>query len=191
MAAPRPGLPDHRAAPGMPAFRVEDLIVGPWGARFFGRWFPCAYGRGGIVGDKCEGDLASPRGVWRLRYLYWRSDRSRRPRTSLPTTPLGPRQGWSEHGDDPCYNQPILHPHPFPADRMFRGDSLYDICVITDHNASPVVPLAGSAIFLHLWRKPRHPTAGCISFRSRDLAWILSRWTPTSRLVIRTRGGMR
>ncbi|MEM6906385.1 MAG: L,D-transpeptidase family protein, partial [Pseudomonadota bacterium] len=102
----------------------------------------------------------------------------------LSALPLGPRQGWAEDPRDPAYNRPILHPHPYPADRMTRGDGLYDICVVTDQNAA-CVPGAGSAIFVHLWRGPRRPTAGCVAFRRSDLTWILGRWTPRSRLVVR------
>ena len=172
--------------------RAGDLVVGPWGARFLGRRFACSIGRGGIVpaAAKREGDGASPAGVWALTGLYWRADRGRRPATALAATPLGPQQGWAEALEDPAYNRPIRHPHPFPADRMARGDRLYDICVITSHNTNPVAPGAGSAIFVHLWRRPRWPTAGCIAFRRPDLAWILARWRPASRLVIRERGGL-
>jgi L,D-peptidoglycan transpeptidase YkuD (ErfK/YbiS/YcfS/YnhG family) len=113
-----------------------------------------------------------------------------RPLTCLPAEYLGPRTGWSEEPADPAYNRPIRHPHAWPADRMARGDPLYDICAVTDHNADPVVPGLGSAIFVHLWRGPRRPTAGCIAFRRPDLEWILARWTPRYRLVIRERGGL-
>jgi len=172
--------------------RRGDLVVGPWGARFMGRRVPCSVGRGGILPAawKREGDLTSPEGAWRITGLYWRADRMVCPRTMLAAFPLGPRQGWAEDPRDPAYNRPIRHPHGFPADRMARGDRLYDICAITDHNSAPVVPGAGSAIFVHLWRKPRHPTAGCIAFRRADLEWILRRWGPRSRLVIRPRGGL-
>lgn len=150
---------------------------------------PCAHGRGGIATIKAEGDLRSPVGRYRLLWLYWRPDRSLRPRTILPARPLGPRQGWAETPEDPAYNSAIRHPHPYPADRMRRGDPLYDICVVTDQNAARV-PDKGSAIFVHLWRRPRWPTAGCIAFRRSDLEWILSHWHVDSRLVIRERGGL-
>jgi L,D-peptidoglycan transpeptidase YkuD (ErfK/YbiS/YcfS/YnhG family) len=156
-----------------------------------GRWFPCSHGRGGIVAaeHKREGDGASPAGAWCLASLFWRADRCARPRSGLPAEPLGPRQGWAEDPADPAYNRPVIHPHPFPADRMARGDGLYDVVVVTGHNTPPV-PGMGSAIFVHAWRKPRHPTAGCIAFRPGDLVWILARVTPRSRLVIRRRGGL-
>lgn len=170
--------------------RSADLVVGPWGARFAGRRFPCAHGRGGIRTDKREGDLASPVGVWRLLWLYTRIDRQAPPRSILPQRALGPFQGWAETPDDPAYNRPISHPHGYPADRMARGDRLYNICVVTDQNFAPAIPGCGSAIFVHLWRKPRHPTAGCIAFRRHDLEWILARWTQHSRLIVRTTGGL-
>ena len=190
--APPSPSPARRGRPIAATARPGDLVVGPWGARFLGRRFPCSIGRGGIVPAevKHEGDGASPAGVWALTRLYWRADRVRCPATALMATPLGPQQGWAEAPEDPAYNRSVRHPHPYPADRMARGDRLYDICAVTDHNTNPVAPGAGSAIFVHLWRRPRWPTAGCIAFRRPDLEWILARWRPDSRLVIRERGGL-
>lgn len=163
---------------------ANDLLITRWGARFLGRDLPCAIGRGGIVQDKHEGDLGTPVGKYHLLWMYWRPDRSARPTTILPTIALGPQQGWSEAPDDPLYNQPIQHPHAYPADRMRRGDPLYDLCVVTDQNMHPTRPGKGSAIFLHLWRRPRYPTAGCVAFRRKDLEWILKHWSPRARLII-------
>lgn len=184
------GSPERGPAQAVPG--RHDLVVGPWGARFFGRRFPCSIGRRGIVpeADKVEGDLATPMGSYRLLWLYYRADRLSCPVGGVPQKPLGPQQGWSETPGDPEYNRPITHPHGFAADRMARGDRLYDVCVITDHNSDPVIAGAGSAIFVHHWRKPRHPTAGCVGFRPGDLRWILARWTPRSRLIVRKRGGL-
>ena len=134
--------------------------------------------------------MATPVGRWAMLWLYYRSDRMSVPATQLLCRPLGPRQGWAETPEDPAYNRPIRHPHGWPADRMFRGDPLYDICVVTDHNQSPICPGEGSAIFVHLWRRPRAPTAGCIAFRRSDLEWVLARWRPWSRIVVRSRGGL-
>jgi L,D-peptidoglycan transpeptidase YkuD (ErfK/YbiS/YcfS/YnhG family) len=157
-----------------------------------GRRFACSIGRGGIVpgARKAEGDLGTPEGAWRLLWLYWRADRLAPPAMRLPAMALGPQQGWSEAPEDPAYNRPIRHPHRHPADRMARGDRVYDICAVTDQNWEPVVPGGGSAIFVHLWRRPRFPTAGCVAFCRADLGWILARWTPRSRLVIRPLGGL-
>lgn len=43
----------------------------------------------------------------------------------------------------------------------------------------------GSAIFLHSWRRPGYPTAGCIAFARADLLWIATRVQPGARIIVR------
>jgi L,D-peptidoglycan transpeptidase YkuD (ErfK/YbiS/YcfS/YnhG family) len=163
---------------------TPHLVVTRWGARFGGRAYPCAIGRGGIAKTKREGDGVTPVGRWRITGARWRPDRMARPRAPAPLRPIGPRDGWSDDPRDPRYNRPVRLPRPFSAERMRRPDPLYDLVALLDHNAE-ARPGAGSAIFLHCWRGPRRPTAGCVAFRRRDLAAILAAWTPASRVVIR------
>ncbi len=73
----------------------------------------------------------------------------------------------------------------FGCEALRRADPLYDLVGVLDFNRGPVVAGAGSAIFLHVWRKPRHPTEGCIAFARGDLVRILAGWTPRSRVVVR------
>ncbi len=169
------------------------MVVNRWGARFMGRRIPCALGRGGITSQKREGDGASPAGVWRLAGGMYRADRLRAPAIAPglpPLAPAGHRDLWSDDPRDPAYNRHIrAHAHPFSHERLRRGDSLYDIVLFSDWNRPAARPGAGSAIFVHLWRRPRFPTAGCIAFARADLAWILARWTPKSRIFVSTYSG--
>ena len=155
------------------------------GARFLGRHFACALGRGGLTDDKREGDGATPRGRHRIIGLRHRPDRLAAKR--LPGYARAIRRGdlWSDDPVDPYYNRPVRAPHPHSVETLRRADPLYDLILITDWNMSPAIPGRGSAIFLHCWRAPRFPTAGCIAFRRTDLIWIASRLKPHSRLVIR------
>lgn len=162
------------------------LLATGWGVHYRGRSFPCAIGRGGIVpaADKREGDGACPAGCWRLTHGWWRADRLARPRTSLPLIPAGPEAGWCDDPNDPAYNRPVRLPRTGSAEALRRADPLYDIVIATDHNQPPV-PGMGSAIFMHCWRGPRIPTAGCLALRRDHLCWILARWTRFCRLVFR------
>lgn len=166
--------------------RRHDLIVSGQGrARFRGRLIPCAIGRGGIVADKREGDGGTPVGVWRMETVHYRADRVPRPVTALPVSPIGPSDGWCDDPGEAAYNQPIPLPAACSHERMRRGDTLYDIVVVLDHNRNPPEPGKGSAIFVHCWRAPRFPTAGCLAFTPRDLRWILARWDARrSRVVV-------
>jgi L,D-peptidoglycan transpeptidase YkuD (ErfK/YbiS/YcfS/YnhG family) len=47
------------------------------------------------------------------------------------------------------------------------------------------VPGRGSAIFVHRWRGPVQPTAGCVALRPDHLRWVAARIAPGTRLVVR------
>ncbi|MCA3438039.1 MAG: L,D-transpeptidase family protein [Rhodobacter sp.] len=162
-----------------------DLVVTRWGARFMGRRFACAIGRGGITRTKREGDGATPAGTHHFVGMLYRPDRLAT--TQLPgwALPTGPSDLWSDDSRDPDYNLMVRRPHPWGHERLQRPDPLYDLILITDWNWPRAVPGEGSAIFVHTWRKPRHPTAGCVAFSRRDLLWIARRIRHQTRLVIR------
>jgi L,D-peptidoglycan transpeptidase YkuD (ErfK/YbiS/YcfS/YnhG family) len=168
---------------------VTDLVVGRWGARFGGRRLPCAVGRGGIAPKRGEGDGITPVGRHRIEAVLFRPDRlprgpGARLAGALPRRGIGPADGWSDDPADPAYNQPIRLPRRFGHERLRRADRQYDLVAVLDWNRAPVVAGRGSAIFLHVWRGARQPTAGCIALRRRDLAFMLSRWSPRSRVVV-------
>ena len=159
-----------------------DIVVTRWGARFMHRRFPCAIGRGGITARKREGDGATPAGAHRLVGMLYRADRLAKP--AGWALPVGPFDLWSDAPDDTDYNHPVRTPYPHSHERLHRPDRLYDLILLTDWNWPQAQPGHGSAIFVHIWRKPRHPTAGCVAFARRDLLWIAPRIRPQTRLVI-------
>lgn len=167
--------------------RAGDLVVTRWGARFRGRHLPCAVGRGGIRAAKAkrEGDGATPAGRHRIVGLLYRPDRIGRHRLPGWARPIGLRDLWSDDPRDPDYNLMVRAPHRFGHERLRRPDPLYDILLVTDWNWPRAERGRGSAIFVHLWRKPRHPTAGCVAFARRDLEWIVRRLRVGERLAVR------
>lgn len=162
-----------------------DIVVTRQGAWFAGRRFPCTIGRGGIVpaAAKREGDGATPAGVHRIVGMLYRPDRITPP--APWARPIGPGDLWSDDGADPDYNHMVRAPHRFSHERLRRADPLYDLVLITDWNWPFARPGRGSAIFVHRWRRPCAPTAGCVAFSPANLRWIAARITPETRLVVR------
>ena len=146
-----------------------------------------ALGKGGVrpAVEKREGDGASPLGVWPLRRLLFRPDKSATPLTALPAAPIGPDDGWCDAVDDPHYNGPVALPYPASAERMWRDDEVYDLVVVLGHNDDPVIPGMGSAIFLHLARPDFSPTEGCVALARADLEALLAVAKPGDALEIR------
>ena len=71
--------------------------------------------------------------------------------------------GWCDDPADSQYNRQICLPHGARAERLWREDSLYDLVAPLGYNDKPVVPGAGSAIFLHLAHLDYAPTEGCVA----------------------------
>ena len=166
---------------------MNDITVTSWGARFAGRHFPCSVGRGGIVSARAkrEGDGATPAGRHRIVGCLYRPDRLAPGDVPDWAVPIGPGDLWSDDVRDPDYNLMVRAPHPFGHERLRRPDPLYDLVLITDWNWPRAEKSRGSAIFLHAWRKPRHPTAGCVAFAPTDLRWIARRLRPGDGVEVR------
>ncbi|MFC5308527.1 L,D-transpeptidase [Azospirillum picis] len=145
---------------------------------------PCVLGRGGVREDKREGDGATPVGRFVLRRVLWRADRLPCPQTGLPVQPIAVDDGWCDAPDDPAYNRPVRRPYPASHETMWRDDHVYDIVVVMGHNDDPVVPGHGSAVFLHLARPDRAPTAGCVALAMEDMLRLLKECGPGSALSV-------
>lgn len=162
--------------------RPENLLLTPGGVRFLGRRFPCTIGRGGTAADKHEGDGATPEGTHRIVGMLYRADRIARP--APWAEPIGPGDLWCDAAGNPNYNHLVRAPFGASHERLRRADRLYDLVLVTDWNWPNAIPGKGSAIFLHRWRRPGAPTAGCVAFRPDHLAWIAARIFPGTRLIV-------
>jgi L,D-peptidoglycan transpeptidase YkuD (ErfK/YbiS/YcfS/YnhG family) len=150
---------------------ATDVIRGTLRYRSFA--FPCVLGRSGVRLDKHEGDGATPAGRYALKRVLYRPDRLMPPATRLPIAPIAMDDAWCDAPEDRNYNRPVKLPYPASAEAMWRGDGLYDLVVVLGHNDDPVVPYAGSAIFLHVAAPEGTPTAGCIALAREDLLSVL------------------
>lgn len=129
-----------------------------------GRVHFVAIGSGGIRALKREGDQATPRA--RVRPL---ACLRRRPRPSpLPWRVTRRDDGWCDDPASGRYNTAVRLPNPWSHEDLVRQDAIYDSIVVTNHNRSPRVRGAGSAIFIHVARPGLAPTLGCIAYPAAD-----------------------
>lgn len=141
------------------------------------------------AGDKREGDGFSPLGSWPLRQVFFRPDKGPPPRTTLPTRPISPPDGWCDDPADPAYNRLIQKPYAASHEDLWREDGVYDLIVELGHNDDPPVPGLGSAIFLHLARPGFTPTEGCVALERAALEDVLREAEPGAVLEIRRANG--
>jgi L,D-peptidoglycan transpeptidase YkuD (ErfK/YbiS/YcfS/YnhG family) len=145
---------------------------------------PVVLGRAGVRANKYEGDGATPRGRFQLIRLWWRADRHPRPNTLLPVSRITPDLAWCENTSDRRYNRPFRRSSNEPGDCLWRDDRLYDFVIEIDHNTRPRVARRGSAVFIHVARPDRSPTAGCVAVRASELRRLLAALGPRTRIAI-------
>ena len=162
--------------------RPHHIYITPLGARMGSTVYPCSIGKNGTTLRKKEGDGATPEGVHDIIGLLYRPDRIDKPTDWA--IPIRPRDIWSDDGTDPNYNMMGRAPSRFSHERLFRADPLYDLVLLTNWNWPYAVKGRGSAIFLHRWRKPGHPTKGCIAFDAQHLRQISERIRFGTKIIV-------
>ena len=163
--------------------KPQDLVLTPRGLRYQGKTYPCSIGRNGTTDDKTEGDGATPRGMMRIIACFHRPDRIRTP--NIWSRPITLNDLWCDDPSAPHYNNLTHAPDPYSHEKMRRADPLYDLVLATNWNWPNAVAGKGSAIFLHSWRKPGHPTEGCVALRPEHLWTIASTCCVGTRLIVK------
>ncbi len=163
---------------------AENLEYRDGRLRWSGGSAAAAVGRAGVKADKHEGDGATPAGTYPLVSILYRPDKVDPPLSQLPAKPLAPSDGWVDEPSDANYNRPVSLPYPASAEQMWREDDLYDALIVIGYNMEPVVPGAGSAIFLHIATPDFAPTAGCVAVQREILLELLPLLGPGSRIAI-------
>ena len=133
----------------------------------------CSIGKSGITTSKKEGDLASPKGIYKLGLLYYRQDRIESLKCKIKKRIIKKNMGWCNDSKSKKYNQQIYFPFKYRAEKLYRKDKIYDIFINIKYNYRPIIKKNGSAIFLHLTNINYKPTSGCIAIGKKDFLKIL------------------
>ena len=136
-------------------------------------YFKCCIGKNGVTRRKKEGDYKTPLGTFKIEKLFFRKDRIKKPKTSLPTTEIKQSMGWCDDVNYPKeYNLLIKINNKIKHEKLKRNDSKYDLFIPISYNRkNPKVGL-GSCIFIHLTKNFK-PTAGCIALKKKDFLIML------------------
>ena len=134
--------------------------------------FKCCIGKKGLKTKKVEGDLATPKGTYLLKKLYYRSDKFKKIETLIPKIRIKKNMGWCNDPKNRFYNSLIKIRKKVKHEKMYRKDRKYDLVIVIDYNLKKPVPFKGSAIFIHLTQNYK-PTAGCIALSKNDMLVLL------------------
>ena len=131
----------------------------------------CCVGKNGITSHKKEGDYATPKGLFKLKKLYFRKDRLGIPSCKIRKKIITKNLAWCDDSTHKKYNEEIKDFSNKSRERFYRADNKYDYLITINQNEKKI-PYKGSAIFLHLTDDYR-PTAGCIALKKKNFEILL------------------
>ncbi len=144
----------------------------------------CSVGKRGIGFKKKEGDLITPKGIFKIKNVFYRKDRLKKLKTSLKKSAIQKKMGWCDDPKSKRYNQLIYYPFRYNSEKLYRKDNIYDIIVVLDFNMRPIIKNKGSAIFLHVAKKNISTTKGCIAIKKNELKKLLGLINSRTRLSV-------
>ena len=107
--------------------------------------FKCSVGKKGFSKNKKEGDYTTPRGIFGLGNIYYRSDRIQKPQTKLKTIILKKDMGWCDDPKSKFYNKliKIRKKTKFSYEKLYRKDYKYDLLILIKYNYKKVINYGG------------------------------------------------
>jgi L,D-peptidoglycan transpeptidase YkuD (ErfK/YbiS/YcfS/YnhG family) len=144
----------------------------------------CAIGKRGIGNKKKEGDLITPKGIYKVKYILYRKDRVKKIKTKLKKIIIKKNMGWCDDVRSNNYNKLIKLPFNYSHEKLYKKENIYDIILVLNYNMNPTIKGKGSAIFIHVARKNYDKTEGCIALNKRDLLKILKQLKKNTEVMI-------
>tara|TARA_A100001015_G_C14920884_1_gene684269 strand:- start:662 stop:1162 length:501 start_codon:yes stop_codon:yes gene_type:complete len=133
----------------------------------------CAVGKRGIGLKKKEGDLITPIGQYKIKYILYRKDRIKKIQSRLRKIIIKKNMGWCDDPNSKKYNKLINLPFKDNNEKLFKRENIYDIILVLNFNMNPIKKNKGSAIFIHVAKKNYSKTKGCIAIKKTELLKIL------------------
>ena len=106
----------------------------------------CSIGKSGITSSKKEGDLVTPKGIFKLGPLYYRNDRINLKKCRIKRKIIKKGMRWCNDSRSKKYNKEINYLSKYRSEKLYRNDKIYDLYINIQYNFSPVI----KELFLNL-----------------------------------------
>ncbi|MEA2535722.1 MAG: hypothetical protein QOJ93_3533 [Actinomycetota bacterium] len=172
VTAPAPGATSASISLWQRSGGCWSLVAGPWPARVGGT---------GVSDHHREGDGSTPAGLYGIGPVMYGLAADPGVRYAYHRLACG--DWWDEDSASPTYNT-FQHvacnatpPFKGKSEALWQATTAYQHFAVVDYNAHPVIPGAGSAVFLH--DDTGRPTIGCVSVASASLIRLLQWLDPS------------
>ena len=144
----------------------------------------CAIGKRGIGIKRKEGDLITPKGKYKIKYILYRKDRIRKIQSKIKRIAITKSMGWCDDPRSRDYNKLIKLPTNYKYEKLYRKENVYDLILVLNFNMRPIVKKKGSAIFIHIARKNYKKTEGCVAINKISLLRVIKKLKNNTKVLI-------
>ena len=146
----------------------------------------CSVGKRGIGLKKKEGDLITPKGKYKIKYIMYRKDRVKI-QSKIKKIIIKKEMGWCDDPNSRHYNKIVKLPSSHKHEKLYKKENIYDIIIVLNYNMDPIVKNKGSAIFIHVAKKNYKKTEGCIAVKKTHLLKIVKDLKKKTMVLIENR----
>ena len=143
----------------------------------------CAIGKKGIGYKRKEGDLITPKGRFKIKYILYRKDRVKIS-TKMKKKVIKKNMGWCDDPNSKQYNKLVKLPFFYRHEKLFKKENIYDIVLVLNYNMNPIKKNKGSAIFIHVAKNNFRKTEGCVAIKKQNLIKIVKKLNLNSEVKI-------
>ncbi len=147
----------------------------------------CSIGKRGIGLKKKEGDLITPKGKYKIKYILYRKDRIRKIQSKIKKIIIKKDMGWCDDPNSKQYNKLVKLPSDYKHEKLYKSENIYDIILVLNYNMKPIVKNKGSAIFIHVAKNNYRKTEGCVAIKKKHLLKITKDLKKNTTVVIGNR----
>ena len=90
----------------------------------------CAIGKRGIGNKRKEGDLITPKGKYKIKYILYRKDRIRKIQSKIKKIAIKRNMGWCNDIKSTKYNKLIKLPSSYSHEKLYKKDNIYDLILV-------------------------------------------------------------
>ena len=143
----------------------------------------CVVGKKGIGNKRKEGDLITPKGEFKIKYILYRKDRVKIS-TRLKKKIIKKNMGWCDDPRSNFYNKLVRLPFAYKHEKLYKKENIYDIILVLNYNMKPIKKNKGSAIFIHVAKKSFKRTEGCVAIKKLNLIKLIKEINPNTKVKI-------
>jgi len=144
----------------------------------------CAIGKRGIGYKRKEGDLITPKGKYKIKFILYRKDRVKNIKSKIKKIEIKKDMGWCDDPRSKYYNKIIKLPTSYSCEKLHKKNNSYDIILVLNYNMNPIIKNKGSAIFIHVADKNYKKTKGCVALKKTSLVKILKKLNKNTQVKI-------